>query len=176
MKASREAGRIRLNLDAGEAAVLRSILASLASAYRVPPEEVDPKLAAVWYSQRGCQSAGMSREDAREWVRQIHGFKGANLALIQEWLKQIGVPGKEPAALVLPDEQAESFVGVLNDHRLRMAALHGIGQEEMDLRTEEDWERIGPDRQSALIQIHVLAWIIETVLRLTAPDAAGWME
>lgn len=174
MKASREGDTIRLALAPGEDVVMRHVLGALASAYRVPPEDVDPRVAGVWYSDLGCRAAGMSEDDAREWVRQIHGFKSENLALIEGWLGQLDGRRRRGATLELAAEQAEVFVGALNDHRLRIAAEQEIGQEEMDLRDMDATESLGTERQAALMQIHFLAWVMDMVLRLIAPDAADW--
>lgn len=174
MRASREGDRIRLALSSGERAVLRHVLESLASAYRTPPDRIDPRVAGVWYSDRGCRAAGMTEEEALEWTRQLHGFKGENLALIERCLEQLRGTGAKGAGLIIPLDGAEAFVGALNDHRLRMAAEHAIGQEEMDLRDFGAAQSLGMGRHGALMQIHFLAWIIEVVLRLIAPEAADW--
>ncbi|HPA20209.1 MAG TPA: DUF2017 family protein [Verrucomicrobiae bacterium] len=174
MKASRDGDRIVLALGGGEALILRWALVSLVAAYRVPPGQIDPRIAAVWYSRRGCQTAKMSEEDAGEWVRQIHAFKSENLALIEAWLGQLAKKPGRRIELVLTVDQAEAFVRVLNDHRLRAAAEHEIGQEEMDIRDPGPMERLGPERQTALVEIHFFAWAIEEILRQIAPDAAGW--
>jgi hypothetical protein len=174
MKASREGDTIRLALAPGEGVVLRHVLRSLASAYRMPPDGIDPRVAGVWYSDVGCRAAGMSEVEAREWVRQIHGFKSENLERIEGWLGQLGERGSRRMTLELPVDQADAFAGVLNDHRLRVAVEQGIGQEEMDLRDAGAVESLGAERQAALMQIHFLAWMIEVIIRLIAPDAADW--
>lgn len=172
MRATSKGDRIRIALSTGEAMVLRRALDALAAAYRTPPERIDPRVAAVWYSTRGCQSAGMSSEETSDWVRQIHGFKSANLELVEGWLDQLDERAAGRAILELPLGHAEALVGALNDHRLRAAAEHGIGQEEMDLRDPLSVVGLASGRQAALIEIHFLAWVIEVVLRLIAPDVA----
>ncbi len=152
---------------------MRQVLGALSVAYRIPPERIDPRVASVWYSKRGCESAGMSREEAADWVRQIHGFKSENLALVEEWIDQLDQCAGRRRALELPVSQAEAFVGALNDHRLRAAAENGIGQAEMDARDPLALIGLDPVRQAALVEIHFLAWIIEVVLRLIAPESAG---
>lgn len=153
---------------------MRHVLGALSAAYRMPPERIDPRVASVWYSKRGCESAGMSREEAADWVRQIHGFKSENLALVEAWIDQLDQCAGRRRALELPVSQAGAFVGALNDHRLRAAAENGIGQAEMDVRDPLALIGLDPMRQAALVEIHFLAWIIEVVLRLIAPDAGGW--
>ncbi len=174
MRASKKGDRVRLALNIGEVTLLRGVLESLAAAYRTPPERLDSRVRSVWYSTRGCESAGMSDDESRDWVRQIHGSRGENLSFIEGWIDQLDETGASRATVEFPPEEAEVFVAVLNDHRLRAAAEHGIGQEEMDLRDPMGVASLGPKRRGALMEIHFLAWIIEVVLRLIAPDAAGW--
>jgi hypothetical protein len=115
----------------------------------------------------------MSPEETTDWVRQIHGFKSQNLALVEGWIDQLDQCVGRRRALELPVSQAEAFVGALNDHRLRAAAENGIGQAEMDVRDPLALIDLDPVRQGALVEIHFLAWVIEVVLRLIAPESAG---
>lgn len=176
MKATRDGEQVTLTWNALESRVLRQILDSIAAHYRVPPAQVDPRTAAVWYSSRGCETAGMSAEDTRDWLEQLHGFKSANLGLINDWIKQLTQCQQGHYALRINLEQAARLVTVLNDHRLLAAAQHGIGQEEMDLPSQQALQKLAPAQQVALFEIHLLAWIVEELLQLIAPDAANWMR
>ena len=71
---------------------------------------------------------------------------------------------------------AASLVTIINDHRLHLAAKHDIGQSDMDLRSWAEEEQLSSERQSALVQIELLGWLIEVILRLTAPEAASWSD
>lgn len=174
MKARKVEGTIVITLGAGEAVVLRHALVSVASAYRTPPDKIDPRIGAMWYSTRGCRSADMSAEDVAEWISQMHAFKSGNLALVEGWLRQLAKGASRRTELALKLDHADAFVRVLNDHRLLAAAENDIGQDEMDLRDLGAAEELEPQRQTALVEIHFLAWIIEEILRLTAPDATRW--
>jgi hypothetical protein len=61
-------------------------------------------------------------------------------------------------------EETDAFLTTLNDYRLMMAARHDLGQDEMDLRAPEEWSSLLPARQSALFEIHFLAWMLEEIL------------
>jgi len=174
VKTRRDGDTIVITLGSGEAVVLRHALMSVASAYRTSPDKIDPRTGAVWYSTRGCRAADMSAEDAAEWIGQMHAFKSENLSLIDGWLRQLAKRTSRRTVLALMLGHADAFVRVLNDHRLRAAAENDIGQDEMDLRDLGAAEELEPQRQTALIEIHFLAWIIEEILRLTAPDATRW--
>ena len=175
MKATRDKDRVTLTFNALEGRVLRQILDSIAANYKVPPAQMDPRTAAVWYSTHGCETARMSAEDTRDWLEQLHGFKSANLSLIADWIRQLGQGQKGPYELGVDLEQASRLVTVLNDHRLLAAAQNHIGQEEMDMPPPKALQKLKPAQQVALFEIHLLAWIVEELLHLIAPEAADWM-
>jgi hypothetical protein len=175
MNATRENDRLRLTYNSIESRVLRHIFEIVIANYKVPPEQMDPKTAAVWYSTRGCESVQMSAEETRDWLHQLHGFKSANLVLLEEWVDQLARRKEGQHELRLKLEQAASLLTVLNDHRLLAAARNDIGQAEMDLPTHEAFQKLTQPQQLALFEIHLLAWMIEEILRLTAPEAANWL-
>jgi hypothetical protein len=176
MRAARENNQLVLQFGAMEKEILLNTVQAILQNYKLKPDELDPKTAAVWYSTRGCKSAGMSAEETRDWIDSLYSFKGANAALLEQWSKQIKEvePGKFELAIKL--EHAASLVTIINDHRLHLAALHDIGQEEMDLRDWVEEEQPNSEQQSALVQIELLGWLIEVILRLTAPEAASWND
>jgi hypothetical protein len=175
MNATRDKDRVTLTFNALESRVLRQILGSIAANYKVPPAQMDPRMTAVWYSTRGCETARMSAEDTRDWLEQLHGFKSANLGLIADWIKQLAQCQKGQYELCVNLEQASRLVTVLNDHRLLAAAQNNIGQEAMDMPSQQALQKLAPAQQVALFEIHLLAWIVEELLRLIAPEAANWM-
>lgn len=111
-----------------------------------------------------------------EWTGQMHAFKSENLLLIDAWLNQLAQSASRRTDLALSADQADAFVRILNDHRLRAAAENDIGQDEMDLRDLGAARKLDPQRQTALVEIHFLAWLMEELLRLMAPDAMGLGE
>ena len=177
MRAARQNNELVLQFGAIEKELLLQTVQAILANYRLKPEELDPKTAAVWYSTRGCKTAGMSGEEMREWVETLYSFKGANARLLEEWCAQIKEfePGK--FQLVVKLEHAANLVTVINDHRLHLAARFEIGQEDMDMRGwMEDEEQLPSEKQAALVQIELLGWLIEVILRLTAPEAASWSD
>ena len=165
MRVSRKDDVLTVRLNRVEAPILLQVLRSIHAGYRVRPEAVDPRLRVVWYSSRGCAQAGMSAEEIREWQGHLHEFKSANLSLIERWVNGLVQQGPGGCRLQLTLDEASRFLTVLNDQRLRLAALHGIGQEEMDCQTLRQMSRLKPAQQSALAEIHVLAYLMEETLR-----------
>lgn len=175
MKAARQGNQLRLVFDSFEARMLRGILDALIANYQVPPDRLDAKAAEVWYSRRGCQTAGMSPEDTRDWLQQLYGYKSANLALLRDCRAQLARQRHSPFQLVVPLDQASALMTALNDHRLLLAARHDIGQEQMDMPLRQALKSLSPVQQTALVEIDFLAWIIQEILHLIAPEAAYWM-
>lgn len=175
MKATRQGDRLRLTFDLVEARMLRRILDALIANYQVPPDQLDAKAAEAWYSRRGCQTAGMSPDDTRDWLEQLYGYKSARLALLRDCRAQLARPRVGEAELVVPLDQAPALMTALNDHRLLLAARHDIGQEEMDMPLRQALKKLSPVQQTALLEMDLLAWIIQEILHLIAPEAAYWM-
>ena len=179
MNATRHKKRIVLTFGSVETQILQRAFHSILGHYQVAPEQLDPAIADAWYSTRGCRAVRMSEAETREWRQGLHEFKSARVTLIQSWTEQLAAdtaakPGQRQLQLTL--EESATLISVLNDHRLFLAAKHEIGQAEMDLHSLATLHELKPARQFALYEIHLLGWIMEEVLRLTAPEAANWME
>ena len=176
MRAGRRNDVLVLQFGAVEKELLLQIVGAILQNYKLRPADLDPKTAAVWYSTRGCKRAGMSEEETREWVDTLYGFKGANAQLLERWCEQIKEvePDKFELAVKLAD--AASLVTIVNDHRLHLAAVHDIGQSDMDMRGSVEEEELSSEKASAMVQIELLGWLIEVILRLTVPEAASWSD
>ena len=174
MQANREGNQIVLEFGVLEKQVLLHIFQSVVRNYRQKPDQMDRATAKAWYSTQGCKSAGMTPEETRDWVRGLHEFKGANLLQLEKWTAEISAQPMEPSALKFSIEQAHVLLGILNDHRLLSAARNDIGDDEMELHSLTEFEALPAEQQTALYEIHFLAWIMEEVLRLAAPEAASW--
>ena len=174
MQANREGNQVVLEFGALEKQVLLHIFESVIRNYRQKPEEADPRVANIWYSTKGCKSAGMTAEETREWVRGLYEFKSANLAHLEKWTAAMGANPNADFTLKLTLEQAHVLLSILNDHRLLSAAQNEIGDAEMELHSLTEFEQLATSKQTALYEIHFLAWIMEELLRLAAPEAASW--
>lgn len=174
MKASRENDQTLLRFAPMEADFMRRVFASIIRQYQLKPEEVHPRVAQVWYSTRGCQSAQLSEEQTREWVENLHSLKTANLSALKRWRRTLAPQSKHVAELAFSDEDAYALVTVLNDHRLMCAARHEIGEEEMNIRTLPQMEELSPRRRTALFDVIALGTIIEAVLALLPGGYGDW--
>jgi hypothetical protein len=174
MRAARQNDRIILRFAPGEAPLLRRIFNSIIRQYTLKPGDIDPRIAEVWYSRRGCASARMTDEQTREWIENLHSLKGANLTLLRRWARNLAPRPNHLAQLELTDEDSQTLVTVLNDHRLMCAARHSIGEAEMNLRTLTELQEVRPRRRVALLDIMFLAAIIETVLALLPGNYGDW--
>jgi hypothetical protein len=176
MRAFRKNDTLTLEFNFLESTLLRRALAEIIRNYKIKPEALDPEIAKWWYSTRGCKSSRMSEEETRDWVANLHAAKSANLTKIEQWKKALAGREKGPYQLKLTLEEGHALLTVLNDHRLLSAGRYAIGQDEMDCRNEEDLSHLSLGQQKALLSIHLLACIVEELLRLLSPEAASWMD
>jgi hypothetical protein len=167
MHARREQNFILLGFSFFESQVLCQILAFIKEQYRKKPSELDPETARSWYSVRGCESAGMSAEETREWLGQMHDYRSARIQAIDHCIKHLkpSDPG-EPVEMSLALDQAVDLITVLNDHRLLASARNEIREEEMNVSTIAEFSSLPAPQQTALTEIHFLAYIIESLLQL----------
>jgi hypothetical protein len=177
MRAGRRNDELVLQFGAVEREFVLQTANTILANYKLKPTDIDPKTAAVWYSTRGCKRAGMSEEETREWVDSLYGFKGANAQLLECWCKQIKEVEPDKFELAVKLDHAPSLVTIINDHCLHLAAVHDIGQTDIDMRGwTNDEEEIPSEKSSAIVQIELLSWLIEGILRLIAPEAASWRD
>src|SRR5580765_5136349 len=157
MRVAKTGGELSLTFSVMESRFLLRSLAQIIANYQIKPNELDPKAAAVWYSTRGCERVGMSAEETREWVENLHQYKSAKVQLLKSWTRSAGGSKAGQSQFNLKVEDAPILLTALNDHRLLLAATHDIGQEEMDLRTFSRLQSLKPAEQLALSEIHFLA-------------------
>jgi len=187
VRLKREKDSLVFSLNSPERLLLAHVLREIVEKYQLKPHEQDPPTAAAWYSIRGCATAGLSAEETKEWLENLQALKGANLQRLEEWVAQLSTqrPTKnaergpadsafpvphsalpEKSTLRIKTDHAAAFVTAINDYRLATAARHNIGQPEMDAHMPWQLLKLPPARQQAVLEIHVLAWIIEETLRL----------
>lgn len=176
MRLVREKENLLLSFNFLEAAVIRRALGEILENYKTPPEELDPKIAAAWYSTRGCKKGRMTPQETRDWLATLHDYKSANLQRVEAWLRDLSTRQKTAYRLRLTLEDAYHLVTVLNDHRLLSAGIFDIGQKEMDARSLTQFARLSKDQQTALHGIHFMGSIIEHLIQHISPDAASWLE
>lgn len=162
MRLKREKEALHFSLNALESRLLLRVFEQLAERYALKPEEIDLKTAAAWYSTRGCLTAKLSDQETRDWLDQLHALKSANLPRLKNWMGQLK---SSPIHLRVGIDDASAFITAVNDHRLATAAAHDIGQEQMDIQSPLQLVKLPTSQQEALLEIHLLAWIIEEALR-----------
>ena len=166
MRVKRENNTLLFTFNLSERQLFLRLFSQLSMSYRLKPGELDFKTVSVWYSTCGCNTAKMSEEETKEWVDHLHSFKSANLQRLKDWSKQLTEMKLAQAHLRVNVEDAPAFMIVINDHRLRTAVQHDIGQPEMDIYSPLQLLKLASNRQEALLEIHFLAWILEETLRV----------
>lgn len=168
MRVKRDIEAIEIMFNALEGEFLGQILDRIAKVYRATPEQLSGPAADLLYTGAGCAS-GTTPEEIKDWQEQLHGLKLGRLTLIEKWIAQLSGTDTLRNRMTLSLGDAGDFVGTINDHRLLAAAEHGIGEEEMTLRDPAEVAAMPPERQSALMEIHFLAWLMEEVLQAMDP-------
>ncbi len=157
-----------------EARILLRVLRAILKNYVLAPDELDERGRAAWYATRGCERAGLSAEEIREWQHALHECKTARLRQVEGWYRQLTRTALGTSRIAVPLDDAPALLAALNDHRLLVAARQDIGQTEMDTHDLDEAEKFGHQKQAALLEIHFLAWIIEEILRHLPGEPGGW--
>lgn len=168
MRVKRDNDVLAITLNVLEGRFLAQMMGRIAENYRSKPGTLSEPANEVLYSTKGC-AAETTPDEIKEWAEQLHGFKAARLALIEDWLQQLQAGGSLRVRLRVKIDEAPAFVGTVSDYRLVAAAEHQVGEEEMSLRSPMEMASLSDERQGALLEIHFLAWIIEEVLREMEP-------
>jgi hypothetical protein len=154
--------------DPAERSLLISVFERLVREYQVAPKDLSAEVRDAWYSSRGSREAGQSTEDFEEWIRQLRQFRGEYAHKAASWLQAWKADEQEPLFWVLDREDSDIFLTLMNDYRLARAAEMGIGEREM----EASWEAIPDDKlRSAIAEIHIMAAMMECLIRLNDPSA-----
>ena len=108
----------------------------------------------------------MSDAESADWIKQLQAVRSGRLETLQKWLADLRARTPGAFTLRVGFEKAETLMTAFNDHRLLLAAQHDIGEGEMDLRTLSALTSLPAEKQSALYEIHFLAYIIEELIHL----------
>lgn len=162
MKISKSKGGGRqVDLAGPESALVRQVLEGLQEAYQTAPGELDPMVANLWYGRAGLKEAGIRGEEAVHWIEGLHEVRLGRQKLLEKWLKALPKLGHS-GVWNISEEDVETLVAALNDHRLRRSAEFDLGEGDLEVRA---MEKAKGDKRVALVEIHFLAWMIELLLQ-----------
>lgn len=162
MKISKSKGGGRqVELVGPESALVRQVLEGLQEAYQTAPGELDPMVANLWYGRAGLKEAGIRGEEAVHWIEGLHEVRLGRQKLLEKWLRALPKLGHS-GVWNISEEDVETLVAALNDHRLRRSAEFDLGEGDLEVRA---MEKAKGDKRVALVEIHFLAWMIELLLQ-----------
>lgn len=150
-----------MELAGPESALVRQVLEGLQEAYQTAPGELDPMVANLWYGRAGLKEAGIRGEEAVHWIEGLHEVRLGRQKLLEKWLKALPKLGHS-GVWNISEEDVETLVAALNDHRLRRSAEFDLGEGDLEVRA---MEKAKGDKRVALVEIHFLAWMIELLLQ-----------
>ena len=166
MMARREKEVVEFIFSTLECKIIERVLEAIIRNYQVPPDELDSNTAEVWYSTRGCKGARMSAAEIADWIKQLQAVRSGRVEILQKWLADLRARPPGAFTLRLDLVKAETLLTALNDHRLLLAAVHDIGEDEMDMRSLSALTQLEEEQQGALYEIHFLAYIMEELIEL----------
>ena len=162
MKVSRsEGGGRQVELAGPESALVQQVLEGLMEAYQTAPGEIDPMVANLWYGRAGLKEAGIRGEEAIHWIEGLHEVRLGRQTALQRWKKSLPKAGQS-GVWKIAEEDVETLVAALNDHRLRRAGEFDLGEGDLEVKA---MEKSKGDKRVALVEIHFLAWMIELLLQ-----------
>jgi hypothetical protein len=175
MQARRENDKVLVTLGAFESYILRKILGFLRNSYQKKPLELDGETSAAWYHLR--EPSPLTEEEKADWLQQLHEYKKASVGLLNRWIEALTSEALvTPVEMILPVNEIPDFVTVINDYRLVSALRNHIGQAEMDVRTQAEFDALPAPQQTALKEICFLAWLIESLLHLISEEPPDFPE
>ena len=118
-------------------------------------------VANLWYGRAGLKEAGIRGEEAVHWIEGLHEVRLGRQKLLEKWLKALPKLGHS-GVWNISEEDVETLVAALNDHRLRRSAEFDLGEGDLEVRA---MEKAKGDKRVALVEIHFLAWMIELLLQ-----------
>jgi len=164
MNARRKEGKLHLHFNAFESQFLHRVLLVILENYKAPPSDLDVPTADAWYSTRGCRSANMSPEDTQEWLAALHQVKNASLRHLEDWVGTLAKPSAADHRLTIDLRDVDVLLRVINDYRLMTAARQQLDEPELNRSTMLHDPELPPARRAALLEIDLLAWLMEQIL------------
>jgi len=164
MHGYRKKNTVILLFDHFEADLLSHSIKRLIQNYKLRPERLPARVAKAWYSTRGCESAAMSEDETKEWLRGLNEIKKSNLRFLNRCVKNLSSKKAATPTLRLRIDLAAKLMIALNDHRLLLAAQHNVGEAEMSLSAFVLTKQLTSRQMAAIAQIDFLAWVVEEIL------------
>jgi|GEM_PF-3422961 len=148
-----------LTLARAEAHFVAHVLGRILENYESPAG--DEGFTARWDGRDALRRSGAAEEDEALWMEERAAFRGAHAEALRSWRQHLAGLQGEWAEWALDRKDIEIFLLTANDHRMYLAHRYSIGEGDMESRLEE----IGDDdRRMALVEIHLLAQMMEMLL------------
>lgn len=161
MEIGRENGYLLIELAQAEALLLQSILSYTRQAYAEAPEQLNPKIEAVWYQSDRLRTSRISPEDAALWQTELFENRNARRGLIEQWIKNLREL-RDPLVLKISLDKIDEFLSTLNDWRLYRFAEYDISEALMEAPMDSIKN---PDVRIVMLEIHFLGWLMEVILQ-----------
>ncbi|MEM6822663.1 MAG: DUF2017 family protein [Verrucomicrobiota bacterium] len=161
MQVNKQLDHLEIILFEPEVLLLRQALQQISANYKVSPDDLPDEVKELWYATNQASSDDLPEDDIEFVHEQLAEFKGENAKLAESILEILSQRMEMPIVVTLSLRDADNFLTIVNDQRLYLAAVNGIGEYEMS----ESWEELPPSpKKMAVMHIHFLAWMVELLV------------
>ncbi len=164
-----ETGELVLEFEGAERELLLLALAALKDDYEADYDSLPDVQRRYWDGTLTVSQGPDLAEAAADLKDARLGWRSDRLRALERWLgPESGLAGNDDL-FVLPADDIEQFLSVLNDRRLLLAAVHAVNDGKMEENPADVEDK---DLQRALWEIHFLAFVMENCLQALRDDSA----
>jgi hypothetical protein len=148
-----------LTLARAEAHFVAHVLGRILENYENPAG--DESFTPHWDGREALRRSGASPEDEELWMEERAAFRSAHAGALRSWRQRLAAASGEWMEWRLDAGEIGVFLLTANDHRMYLAHRYAVGEQDMESRLEEIAD---DDRRMALVEIHLLAQMMEMLL------------
>lgn len=151
---------IGLQLEEAEMDVLIFLLKGIILGYEKLPDTLNPSAHSHVYLPKGILENGYE-QDHEFWSQHFLSLKQERFNLVTSWLLDLtSTVRKKKMVWKLAATEIDSFLQIMNDRRLFLAAQENITELEMD---HSFLEKLEPVKKDIVTQIHLLSVVMEII-------------
>lgn len=150
---------VSITLARAEAHFVAHVLGRILENYESPAG--DEGFFLRWDGREALRRSGVLEEDEALWMEERAAFRSAHAEALRVWRQHLAGLRGEWLEWRLDRKEIEIFLLTANDHRMYLAYRYSISEADMESRLEEIDD---DDRRMALVEIHLLAQMMEMLL------------
>jgi hypothetical protein len=144
-----------------EAHFVAHILLRILENYEHPGGGDEGSFARRWDGREALQASAYSEEDEVLWMEERAAFRSTHAQLVRTWHHPLATIAGEWITWPMPRDEIALFLLIANDHRMYLAHRYAVREYDMESSLEQIDDE---DRRMAVLEIHLLAQMMEMVL------------